>query len=222
MLRRYIEVVVAFPRLTVAVVFLLTMVFASQLGSLETVLDPKRMLPQDHPYVQLNNEIERRFGGSRVVVIGVVARQGTIFTPAILAKVQRITEAVKTAPGILEGQVVSLADRKIKAIHATRGGLTVRRMMAEVPQTPDAIAALKTDLFANPMYIGTLVSPDGRAAAVITDFRGGAAFEGMPRGSSGGGPAGYAESPPSPEGGKTESDQHPQGNKWWKPGQPDS
>jgi len=34
------------------------------------VVDPKTILPQDHPYVKLNDRIEKTFGGSRVVVIG--------------------------------------------------------------------------------------------------------------------------------------------------------
>jgi predicted RND superfamily exporter protein len=172
-LKRYVQAIIRWPLLTILLVIVATVLFASQVGHLKMVLDPKRILPQSHPYVQLNNQIEEHFGGSRVVVIGVTVKDGDIFNPATLAKIQRITEAVKKVNGILEENVVSIADRKIKYIKSTPDGLDIRRMMEDVPTTPEGLAELRSNVFMNDLYVGSLVSKDGKSAAIITDFRGG-------------------------------------------------
>ena len=51
--------------------------------------------PTDHPYVQIQNRISDLFGGEAIVIIGVVASQGDIFTPAILGKIYRITDRLR-------------------------------------------------------------------------------------------------------------------------------
>jgi uncharacterized protein len=171
--RRYVETILRWPFLTMLLLLLATAFFASQVSDLRMVLDPKRILPQDHPYVKLNNEIEAAFGGSRVVVVGVTVKDGDIFNPVTLGKIQRITEAVKQVNGILEENVVSIADRKIKYIKSTPDGLDIRRMMEEVPTTPEGLAELRSNIYMNDLYVGSLVSKDGKSAAIITDFRGG-------------------------------------------------
>ncbi len=172
-MRRYVETIIRWPLLTIFVLGLITVYFAAQVGHLKMVLDPKRILPQGHPYVQMNNKVEEHFGGSRVVVIGVTVKEGDIFNPDTLAKIQRINEDVKETQGILEENVISIADRKIKYIKSTEDGLDIRRMMKEVPTTPEGLAELRANVFMNDMYVGSLVSPDGKSAAIITDFRGG-------------------------------------------------
>ncbi|MHB8482130.1 MAG: efflux RND transporter permease subunit [Nitrospiria bacterium] len=172
-IKKYVNWLVDHPYRVILGVALITLFFAFQLHNLFMILDPKRILPQDHPFVQLNNKIEKTFGGSRVVVIGVSVKEGDIFNPVTLAKIKRITEEVKKVPGILEENVVSIADRKIKFINASRGGMDIRPMMSEVPATREGFEELKKNLFSNDLYIKSLVSEDGKSAAIITDFRSG-------------------------------------------------
>ncbi len=94
-MRRAIEFVVRHPWWVLLATAALTGVFAVQMLKVRMVIDPKTILPQQHPYVQLNNVIEEVFGGSRVVVVGVVPKQGDIFTPQHLATIKALTEEVK-------------------------------------------------------------------------------------------------------------------------------
>ncbi len=172
-LKRYVEAIIRWPLLTIVCLLGVTVLLGAQVGHLKMVLDPKRILPQEHPFVQLNNKIEEHFGGSRVVVIGVTVKEGDIFNPDTLGKIKRITEAVKETQGILEENVISIADRKIKYIKSTEEGLDIRRMMPKVPTTPEGLAELRANIFMNDLFVGSLVSKDGKSAAIITDFRGG-------------------------------------------------
>jgi predicted RND superfamily exporter protein len=148
-----------------------TVFFASQIFKIEMKFDPKDILPQNHPYVQLNNKIEEKFGGSRVVVMGIVAKKGDIFSPEGLKKVAAMTEEVKRINGIKEENLVSLSDRKVKYIKATPEGIEVTRLMEKVPETPEEAAEFKKKVFSNDLFVNSIVSADGSAAAIITDFR---------------------------------------------------
>ncbi|MEW6682327.1 MAG: MMPL family transporter [Nitrospirota bacterium] len=170
-MRRAIEFVVRHPWWVLLATAVFTSVLAVQMLKVRMVIDPKTILPQQHPYVQLNNVIEEVFGGSRVVVVGVVPKQGDVFTPQHLATIKALTEEVKTIPGIKEENVVSLADRKVKFVTADGESIKVERLMPEVPQTAEEAEAFRRRVMSNDLYVNSLVSADGRAAAIITDFR---------------------------------------------------
>ena len=44
-------------------------------------------------------------------------------------------------------------------------------MMETIPQTPTEMTAFKAAVASMPIYINALVSPDGKAAAVVADFK---------------------------------------------------
>ncbi len=45
----------------------------------------------DHPFIRAQDKFANKFGGSNSVAIAVIAKEGTIFTPEILGKINRIT-----------------------------------------------------------------------------------------------------------------------------------
>ena len=174
MLRKHIERIVRFPVTTIILAIFATVFFAFQFKGLHMVLDPKAILPQDHPYVKLNNEIEKQFGGSRVVVIGVASKDGDIFNPPDVEKIRLINEEAKKLPGILENNVVSIADRKVKYVKAEGDSLEIKGLLEGIAYTPEGMAVLKQRVYSNPMFINSLISADGTVAAIILDFKGGA------------------------------------------------
>ncbi|MBI5407213.1 MAG: MMPL family transporter [Nitrospirae bacterium] len=174
MLRKHIERIVRFPVTIIILAIFATAFFAYQFKDLHMVLDPKAILPQDHPYVKLNNEIEKQFGGSRVVVIGVASKDGDIFNPQDVEKIRLINEEAKKLPGILENNVVSIADRKVKYVKAEGDSLEIKGLLEGIEYTPEGMAVLKQRVYSNPMFINSLISADGTVAAIILDFKGGA------------------------------------------------
>lgn len=171
MMKRYVEKIVGHPYLVIFSVLLITLFFFTQFRNLQMMFDPKSILPQNHPYVQLNNKIEEAFGGSRVVVIGIHNKKGDIFNTATLSKVKGITDDVKKIAGIKEENVVSIADRKIKYVVGTEDQIEITQLMnGEVPTTPEGLSELKKRVYSNDLFLNSLVSKDGTAAAVIVDF----------------------------------------------------
>jgi predicted RND superfamily exporter protein len=52
----------------------------------------ERDLWPDHPYIHAQDKFASKFGSSSLVAIGVIVKEGTIFTPETIAKLDRITK----------------------------------------------------------------------------------------------------------------------------------
>jgi predicted RND superfamily exporter protein len=158
-------------RITVVTVILfITAFLASRFGTLQVDTNPNLFTPPEHPYVKTTNQLEALFGGRNLTVIGVVPKQGDIYQPAVLQKIKRIQDALELIPHAVRHNILSLAARKVKQVTGGAEGMEVRPMMETVPQTPEEIARFKQAVASMPIYINALVSPDGRAAAIVADF----------------------------------------------------
>ena len=171
MFHRYITFIVRYRLLVIVAAFLVSVFFATHIGNLRVIVDPNDNLPQEHPYVIATNEIDRMFGGRNLVVIGVESVTGDIFQPPILAKLARITDGILEIPGVVRSNVISLASRKAKDITGTEDGMIVRQLMEEIPQNAREVDRLKRALYANPVYVDSIVSRRGEMAVVIADFK---------------------------------------------------
>ncbi|MFQ5949796.1 MAG: RND family transporter, partial [Nitrospiria bacterium] len=70
-----------------------------------------------------------------------------------------------------EDNVVSISDRKIRYVVGTEDEIEITQLMrGEVPTTPEGLAELEERVFSNDLFLNSLVSKDGTAAAVIVDF----------------------------------------------------
>ena len=170
LLRRYAEFVIRHRLWVMLAILAVTVFLASRVMSLKIDMDPDIWSPQEHPYFQTTKAIEQIFGGRNVTVIGIVPKTGDIYRPEVLAKIQHIQEGLEAMPEAIRHNILSLAARKIKYIKGTREGMEVRPMMDTIPQSPKEMAHLKAAVADSPMYLNTLVSADGKSAAVIADF----------------------------------------------------
>jgi len=170
-MRRYAEWIVRRRLAVIGLTVLVTVVFAFQIRHLQVIVDPNRMLPQDHPYVVATNQVEKLFGAKYVTVIGITPTDGDALSPHVLGKVERMTAAILRTPGVVRSSVLSLAAPRAKGIVGTADGMAVQPLMETVPQTPSEVDALRRILRANPMYIDAVASRDGRTTGIFAEFR---------------------------------------------------
>lgn len=170
-MQRFAEWVVRHRWLVMGLTLVVSGVLAFQIRHLKVIIDPNTNLPQQHPYVIASNRVEALFGSKYVVVIGITPKEGDLFNPSLLGKVERITAALLNTPGVIKGNLLSLAARRAKKIVGTEEGMEVRPLMEAVPRTPEEIAALRRAVYAHPVYLDTLVSRDGRTAAILAEFK---------------------------------------------------
>ena len=169
--RPYAQWIISHRIFVIVAILAITGFLMTRMGNLQMDTNPDLWAPQKHAYVETTNLLDKVFGGKNYTVIGIVPKQGDIYQPQVLAKIQRIQEGIEQLPEAVRHNILSLAARKIKSIKGGAEGMEVRPMMETVPQTPAEIAQLKATVAAMPIYINSLVSPDGKAAAVIADFK---------------------------------------------------
>jgi predicted RND superfamily exporter protein len=72
--------------------FVLTTVGLPLPGPVVRVDTRERDLWPDHPYIHAQDKFSGQFGSSSLVAIGVIVKEGTIFTPETIARIDRITK----------------------------------------------------------------------------------------------------------------------------------
>lgn len=169
MLRRYVTTVVGRPRTVIAVVLGVTLVLGFFIGRLKVLLDVDAQIPPGHPFVRAGQRIEKLFGGKYVTIIGFYADE-TIYTPEVLAKVERVTKAVERLPGVKPGSVISLMSPRVKDVHSSEEALEITPLASKVPAAGAEMDAFRERVRANAFITSLFVSDDGRATSVLVDF----------------------------------------------------
>lgn len=149
-------------------VILLTIISCSafmgyQLTNLRIDADVLSSLPDDDHDALMLKQIGEKFGGNRMGVIIVEAE--TIYNAEVIRHIRQITDSVARIEGI--SSVQSLTN--IINIKGGGFGIEIGQLVDEFepPSTPEEFEQLRSDIQANPMYRGSIVSDDGTAALVV-------------------------------------------------------
>ena len=138
------------------------------------------MFPYDHPYLKLHARFAQVFGsGASGVVIAVKAKDGDIFNQRILTKLQKMTNEVELWDEVYRVLTVSIASRTSKVVKTlAKGKIVIEPLMwPEVPKTHQDMDFLKKNIFSDPAYKGILVSREGTAALLLTEFKENISYE---------------------------------------------
>jgi len=171
MMERYIRWVVRHRWAVACTVLGISILLATQLSHLRLEIRRRAALPQEHPYVQIQNRISDLFGGEAVVIIGVIANHGDIFTPAILGKIHRITAGLRHTAGIVDSSLFSLAAPHVEAVTVGGDGMMdVHPLMEKPPATLEQARQLRATIQSDKLLHGNLVSKDGTATVIVAEF----------------------------------------------------
>src|SRR5881409_2015997 len=169
-LERYARFLTGHAWTVLIAVGVVTAALAAGMGRLRVSIDFESSLPANHPFVQIDHQIRREFGGRNTMIVAIVPRDGEVWRSEVLRVVQEVTLAALRLPDVIAPNLVSLAAPSVR--HAAEEGGTIRvdYFMRDVPETPEEIAALRARLDGEPALRGLLVTPDQRAALVMLDF----------------------------------------------------
>lgn len=133
-------------------------------------LDPSTepLLPRGDPARAFYQKAVREFGGDEVFVIALDFEDG-VFTRENLLAIERLHREVARIQGVQ--RVQSLADTVSFRYEAEADWVDVGRLMEEVPERPEEIAALRERVLNDPLLVRNLVSEDGGAAGISVRFR---------------------------------------------------
>jgi predicted RND superfamily exporter protein len=129
------------------------------------------LLPERHPYVEVNNQFARTFGGANVVSIMLSVEEGDIFRPELLERVQRISRTLVDVEAVDPFQINSLTSRKAKNIRSSTEGLSIVPLMyPDLPTTAAELVEAREAVLRSPLIYGPMVSHDLRSTLITVDF----------------------------------------------------
>ena len=163
------RVIFAAPKITLGIILAVTAYFAYQIPTVQIASDFADLLPQEHPYIQLHNEIRDVFGGANNIILSMEIDEGTLFTNEHLQRIHRLTVGVDSLFGINHNLVTSLTHRTTRKVWLSPEG-NVESAPHFDPSieayTDEELAQMQADVVANPRVYGLLVSPDLKSALI--------------------------------------------------------
>jgi predicted RND superfamily exporter protein len=165
---------VAWPRCVLALLGIVTLAAVAALVEtaplrLALTLDPSTepLLPAGDPAVEVYREAVRDFGDDQVFVIAMETED--VFRADQLAALRRVTDGISRLEGVRS--VESLTSVISFRYDAGSEWIEVRPLIGDVPTDAEALRALREHATRDPVYRETLVSSDGRTAAVNVSFQ---------------------------------------------------
>lgn len=162
-MERVYDLIIHRPKSILLLIFLLTGFFANHARHIHLDSSVESLLPKDDPEKSYYDEIRQQFGSDEIGVIGVIA--DNIYTPSVLQKIQRLTDAIRQIPEVKN--VISLTNAPDIITSVARESA---RLVPDLNASHAALEDLKRKLTEQPVYLKNLVSADGRAAAINIFF----------------------------------------------------
>ncbi len=148
---------------TVILVVLVTAFFGSRAPKVERDDDLLAFLPRSNPAIQVFYDVNRRFGGLDVAMVGITT--GDALSPEFLGRLRLATKHLNEIKGV--DYAFSLTNVDDFTPDPEKGGIGVDYLVSgALPKTPAEETALREKVMSRDQVVGNLVSPDGKAALV--------------------------------------------------------
>jgi hypothetical protein len=148
---------------TVILVVLGTLFLGARAARVERDDDLLAFLPADNVDIKVFHDVNRRFGGLGVALVGIAADDA--LAPEFLAQLRTVTKQLNETKGV--DYALSLTNVDDFTPDPVKGGIGVDYLIPpELPKTPADLAALREKVMSRDQVVGNLVSADGKAAMI--------------------------------------------------------
>jgi len=161
------------PRLVLLVALALTLTVAPGMLRLHLRTDGHALIPPNAPAVRIDKQVRREFGVLDPLVILIRSRHADgIFDPGTLGLIAHLTHTMAGLPGLDSASVRSLATEPSDRFRPN--SLLRRTLLEPLPRTRAEMDRLRTEIADIGLLSGTLISRDGRSAAILAGVTSGA------------------------------------------------
>ena len=178
-MKRFADLVIEKRLIFLIVILLITSFFFYQaLTKLTVKTSFSDLLPKNHAYVNVHNEIRDVFGGANQAYIMVQVRDKKdggqyedVFNTETLEKVRDISLDLLRFNAVDRFKIMSLASNKLKNVKMSAAGMAIKSMMyPEVPKTQEGIDDLRRNVYGSAMAYPAIVSLDSKKTLITVDF----------------------------------------------------
>jgi hypothetical protein len=151
---------------------LAVVIAAAMMLRIEVDTDPENMLPGDQPDRVFHNEVEQAFQLRDAIVVGIVNTTDPdgIYNAETLSNLHALSQSILELDGVVTQDVMSLATAD-NITQNEAGGIRFEWMMREAPATREQSQRIRNAVARLPLLNDTLVSGDGRAAAIYVPIQ---------------------------------------------------
>lgn len=177
-MERFADFIIEKRKYLLAVIVLITLFFGYHASKMQVTTIFSDLLPRNHAYIDVHNEVRDVFGGANQVLVMVQVRDPEkggayedIFNPDTLARVKLITDELRKFHAVDRYKILSIAQSNVRDMKMTSEGyISTPLMWPEVPQTEAELENLRLTAYGNPMAYPGLVSLDSKSALIMVDF----------------------------------------------------
>jgi predicted RND superfamily exporter protein len=162
--RRLIDLPLDSPRLTLALLIAITVLFAIPATQIRVDSAIETLLPADDDDRRYYRQTRATFGSEEATVIAIFAPD--VFAPNVLSRIDRLSNRLAEIEGVRE--VVSLTT--VRGVESDEYGVSVGKLLRELPKTPEEASGFRERVFKSPLYVGNLVSERGDATLALVLF----------------------------------------------------
>jgi len=156
--------------LVLIVLAIATAGFVSQLPKIKMETSVEKMLPHSMDAYANKKKLEKIFSSADMVVIGISNEKSPngIYNPHTLKLIHELTNWLQMRK---EFRTLALSDlmslSTIKDMRGTADGMEVEHFMPTPPETAPAMDHLRQRLIDNGIYMGSIVSKDGKGTLIV-------------------------------------------------------
>lgn len=150
-----------------AILLIMTFAIGSQIPRIQIDTDPENMLPADNQARMFHNQTKADFVLYDAIVVGAVnnQHQNGVYNVDTLSQLHELTKHTLEVEGVIAADLMSLSEMdNISQLES--GGIRFDWLMKDAPQTQQAAMQVKQHVERLPLLNNTLVSGDGKAAAI--------------------------------------------------------
>jgi hypothetical protein len=161
------------PRLVIAFVCAVTVCALVFIPRIQLRLDGRSLIPSGLPEFAEGDIAASRFELRDLVLIGVGNEESGVYTPETLRRIARLSDGLSRVDGVVAGSVVSLST--VPSIALVDGKVDTNPLFQPDDQlNTETIQHLRREVLKRGLNTGTLVSADGKGAAIIAKVERGA------------------------------------------------
>ncbi|MEA4883912.1 MAG: MMPL family transporter [Clostridia bacterium] len=155
------------PRLVIAITLALSVLFAYGAAKVRIDSGQRGYFPENDPGLARLDQVEDAFGGSNTIMAAALTAQ--VFTPEGLRALDRLTQELREAPGVVSVQSVT----NIAEVTGEPWGIDVRRILEELPESQDEAASFHRRLQRDLQAARLLLSDDGSLVMTLVHLSAG-------------------------------------------------
>jgi len=161
-MKKIVHFCIDHPYWVLGILAVITLFFALQIPKIKMDSRVEVMLRHDHPAVKVFIENKKSFERYADIVVGMLHTD--IYNPGSLEKLYKVAGEIEKIKGIKKVTYILNA----KNIEGSESGLEVSPFVKDgsIPSTPEEIAALKAKIASWDIFNGSLVTKNGKGAAI--------------------------------------------------------